>query len=336
MLKKAICHQLIDVEDHHVWLHGCTMFGGGRLNIGCRSLGLEVPSPSGIFHTCKSGLVHFSVPNVLKSCSSEFGKEPANFNMAAAIMNPSDSSEVHSDNDLDLFGEEDSDDATSTLIKQHLHQRAAQARHAKLAQLPPPAQRTTAQNRTAYILAGRRLAPTPLPNVFTTAECERVLAAVVDYVARQGGLQTARHEKFATTDVPVADLGGGVADAVRSWVQERVLSAMAARTGFRAGGAGGSGGDDLGLKDLFVVCYCGSQAATAASHALRYPIPSKQASLAVHSDGCLMSFSLLLNHHDAFEGGGTFFKGTGETFHVQQGGLLMHDAGLERELIWGA
>lgn len=261
--------------------------------------------------------------------------------MAAATFKSSDHfPEEHSDEDFDLFGEDDSHDASTAQINQQLLLRAEQARHEKLAQLPPPSQRTTAQNRTAYVLSGKRLAPTPLRGVFSDIECERVIAAVVDYVERQGGLQTERHENFATTDVPVSDLdlslepdghGGcrstlateSVADAVHSWVNERVLSAMAATTGFRAG--------DLGLKDLFIVCYCGSQTSPMESQSLQYPIPSKQASLAIHSDGCLMSFSLLLNHHDAFEGGGTFFKETGETFRVEQGGLLMHDAGLERE-----
>lgn len=236
------------------------------------------------------------------------------------------------DNDVDLFGDDEDDTATSDLHLA-LRQRAEVARREKLAQLPPPSQRTCAQNRMAYVLSGKRLQPTKVAHVFSVEECELIIAAVVDYVEKQGGLQTDRHEKFATTDVPVSslslpvsrdsgDTGNTVGDAVFQWVKERVLSPVAESTGF--------GSQDIGLKDLFVVCYHGKQP-KADQKVKRYPIPSKQASLAIHSDGCLLSFSLLLNHQDAFDGGGTFFKGTGQTFHVEQGGLLMHDAGLERE-----
>lgn len=245
-------------------------------------------------------------------------------------------SALDSDDDVDLFGDEsDADGAAAHRLL--LQQRAECARRDKLASLPPVSQRTPAQNRTAYVLAGRRLQPTRLDGVLDTAECELVLAAVVDYVDRLGGLQTERHEKFATTDVPVSELNlpmpvstvpgtigkATVGEAVLSWVTRRIIEPMAMTTGFRP--------SDLGLKDLFVVCYCGKEPQIARHGAATYPIPSKQASLAIHSDGCLLSFSLLLNHHDAFEAGGTYFKATDETFHVEQGGLLMHDAGLERE-----
>lgn len=240
------------------------------------------------------------------------------------------------DSSLDLFSDEA--DTVSAEFQRCLRiQRADLARRERLAALPPAAQRTSAQNRTAYVLAGvggQRLQPTRLAGVLAPDECELVLAAVVDYAGRRGGLQTARHERFATTDVPVADLslslapGGSttVGEAVLGWVTDRILTPMAEATGFRP--------RDLGLKDLFVVCYCGrqeEQPPAGGQGVALYPIPSKQASLAIHSDGCLLSFSLLLNSHDAFEGGGTYFEATGETFHVGQGGLLMHDAGLERE-----
>lgn len=243
---------------------------------------------------------------------------------------PSPSTEESDDDDVDLFG--DDDNTASLEFQKVLHQRAELVRREKLAQLPPPPQRTCAQNRMAYVLSGQRLQPTKVAHVFSVDECELVIAAVVDYVETQGGLQTNRHEKFATTDVPASslslplrhdagDAGKTAGDVVLGWVSERVLVPMAEATGFNP--------QDIGLKDLFVVCYHGRQP-VADQEVKRYPIPSKQASLAIHSDGCLLSFSLLLNHHHAFEGGGTFFKATGQIFHVEQGGLLMHDAGLER------
>lgn len=243
------------------------------------------------------------------------------------------------DDDFDLFGD-DPDTDTNDGTRLWLQQRAETARREKLAQLPPPSRRTCAQNRSAYVLSGRRLRPTRVDGVFSDQECELVIDAVVEYTRRRGGLQTGRHESFATTDVPVSDLSLAVPAAVKAadagdkkaktvgcmvqeWVAQRVLSRIASTTGFRR--------EDLGLKDLFVVCYCGSETSPAEEDGanIRYPIPSKQASLAIHTDGCLMSFSLLLNHHGSFHGGGTFFKATGETFRLEQGGLLMHDAGLE-------
>lgn len=243
-----------------------------------------------------------------------------------------------SDNDIDLFS--DNFDPAAEEFQRTLHQRAELARRDKLALLPPPLQRTCADSRTAYVLSGQRLAPTVTPQVLNTQECERIIDAVVAYVHTQGGLHTQRHEAFATTDVPVSSLTlpwpppwcsqrthspaltMTTGDAVRQCVMERVLGPLARATGFAP--------HHLGLKDLFVVCYSAGHA-TPDEKAMQHAIPSKQASLAMHSDGCLLSFSLLLNHHDAFQGGGTFFKTTGHTFHLQQGGLLVHDAGLERE-----
>lgn len=264
---------------------------------------------------------------------------------------PSSPNQSDSEQDFDLFDDNDADPTSSSPdFKQQLRDRADQARRAKLAELPPFPERTCAQHRVAYILTpAQRLQPTILPDIFSVRECELVLGSVVEYVRRRGGLQTDRHEKFATTDVPVSELTQdfddgaddddaavsvlpkkrkAVSDVIQEWVVEKILTRMAGAAGFRP--------QDLGLKDLFVVCYAGSQdEATATTKRVAdmkvYPIPSKQASLALHSDGCLLSFSLLLNHHNAFEGGGTFFKGSGKTFCVEQGGLLMHDAGLERK-----
>lgn len=265
---------------------------------------------------------------------------------------PSSPNQSDSDSDFDLFDDNDADSTSSSPdFKQRLRDRADQARRAKLAELPRFPERTCAQHRLAYMLTPeKRLQPTILADVFSVRECELVLGSVVEYVRRRGGLQTDRHEKFATTDVPVSELTQdfddgaaddaaavsvlakgkkkAVGDVIQEWVAERILTQMAAAAGFRH--------QDLGLKDLFAVCYAGSMGeATATTKRVAdtkvYPIPSKQASLALHSDGCLLSFSLLLNHHNSFEGGGTFFKGSGKTFCVEQGGLLMHDAGLERK-----
>lgn len=273
------------------------------------------------------------LPGMPRYATTDMSQCPSTPSALAVTQCPAPSTSTdETEDDVDLFG--DDFDPASMDLQEGVRERADFARREKLAQLPVPSQRTCTQNRMAYVLSGQRLQPTQTASVFTRQQCEHTIAAVVDFVQSHGGLHTERHEAFATTDVPVASLSlpwirrppDGAAlstgDALRQLVVEAVLLPLAEATGFPA--------HHLGLQDLFIVCY---RAAHSTSEQLRmqYPIPSKQASLAIHSDGCLLSFSLLLNHHDAFQGGGTFFKRSGQTFQLEQGGLLVHDAGLERE-----
>ena len=50
----------------------------------------------------------------------------------------------------------------------------------------------------------------------------------------------------------------------------------------------------------------------------------EQSSLALHADGSLLSFNVLLNVPADFAGGGTFFEGTGDTHLIAQGDALFH------------
>ena len=53
-------------------------------------------------------------------------------------------------------------------------------------------------------------------------------------------------------------------------------------------------------------------------------VVAPQSGLALHCDGSLLSFNLLLNNPGDFEGGGTFFETSGETHHLARGDALLH------------
>ena len=71
---------------------------------------------------------------------------------------------------------------------------------------------------------------------------------------------------------------------------------------------------DLFFLDLFIVKYDSS-----------YP------SLGPHTDGCLLSLTLQLNHELQFEGGGLQFTKSDEIFHLKQGELLLFRSKIEHQ-----
>lgn len=46
----------------------------------------------------------------------------------------------------------------------------------------------------------------------------------------------------------------------------------------------------------------------------------------MHTDGCLISFNILLNPQSEFEGGGTLFEGIDAPVEISQGDCVVHDA----------
>ncbi|KEI37286.1 uncharacterized protein L969DRAFT_192498 [Mixia osmundae IAM 14324] len=177
----------------------------------------------------------------------------------------------------------------------------------KLASLPQPGQRTSAQARQAYLLSGKpteRLCPCIVDRLLTISECGEIIAIVSSYVGANAW-STKRHEAFRTTDVAVADLPN--AHIIEHYVRDRIVPELLRRTG-----------SDLQLftKDLFVA---------------RYDAAGAQAGLQEHRDGCLLSFSLLLNESNSFIGGGTHFSELNQTFQPSQGSALLHDAKLLHE-----
>ena len=105
----------------------------------------------------------------------------------------------------------------------------------------------------------------------------------------QDGWTESRHRAFATNDVPARGVTA-VADWVHAALRARVLGALEAR---HATGP-------LSFRDLFFVRYSHTAAASG--------VRGAQKGLEAHRDGSPISFNVLLNSADDFDGGGTFFE----------------------------
>lgn len=125
-------------------------------------------------------------------------------------------------------------------------------------------------------------------NALSVAECHLFLKAKFEWT-------TNRHSAFPTTDVPVP-----FDSATGKMVIDRILPFISTQFGFID--------NDLELLDLFMVRYDASRPG-----------------LAMHSDGCLLSFNILLNATNEFIEGGTRFK-NGDTIILKQGECLAHDS----------
>ncbi|CAO3598528.1 unnamed protein product [Absidia cylindrospora] len=122
--------------------------------------------------------------------------------------------------------------------------------------------------------------PTLLPQLLSAKECRHIMDHIPS--ASSNDWTTTRHSAFPTTDIPI-----GTCPPLQylvSLLQQRLVdSVLAPVYGFAPG--------QLGFRDLFLVRY-NSQA---------------QQGLAPHTDGCLMSFTILVNPPAEFDGGGTQF-----------------------------
>ena len=105
----------------------------------------------------------------------------------------------------------------------------------------------------------------------------------------QDGWTESRHRAFATNDVPARSVTA-VADWVHAALRARVLGALEAR---HATGP-------FSFRDLFFVRYSHTAAASG--------VRGAQKGLEAHRDGSPISFNVLLNSADDFDGGGTFFE----------------------------
>lgn len=220
-----------------------------------------------------------------------------------------------------------SDEALATLS-----QKASEAGRARVAkQLEVPQ-----HLRQAYSLEG----------VWSVAECNNVLAAVISAasapaakLAEAGncsladGWTTERHAAYATTDLPCSAVPA--VDAwVRSSLRARVFPRLAVRHSWLPGGCiaeanaadGPVGvravdsqlceahGARLTFRDLFFVRYSAAAGC--------------QNGLALHRDGSIISFNILLNDPASFEGGGTYIEADQRTYQIGQGDCFVHSGKL--------
>lgn len=203
---------------------------------------------------------------------------------------------------------------TETALLVARSSRMTKLRRAQMCALPPsPADRSTIQNRRFFLerrgvdLSLRQ--PLVIPFVWSQEECCTILSAVLDRTGTgaDGGWTITRHSAFPTTDVPV-DSVPLISAFVRSTLVSRLLAAVISpHYGFHPSGR------DLAFRDLFFVRYSALESGA-------------QRSLGPHTDGCLISFNVLLNGEDEFEGGGTLFVDTGETVKLRRGEAVVHDS----------
>ncbi|KAG2173174.1 hypothetical protein INT43_004548 [Umbelopsis isabellina] len=198
--------------------------------------------------------------------------------------------------DLDLFGEfteeeQQGREARVQKLKEQLQD--------SIANLPQdPSQRTTAQNR---LLFRQAFSPPPfiISSLLSPAECRGIL----DTLSHDTHWLTARHSAFATTDIAVSSVPK-LASSLPGLLKSRLLEThIAPKFGFHPQ-------LDLAFRDLFIVRYC----------------HDAQRGLQMHTDGCLISFNVLLNARTEFDGGGTIFETLDAPIEIDQGDCVVHDA----------
>lgn len=150
-------------------------------------------------------------------------------------------------------------------------------------------------------------APHPMEAVRTLpmldpAECDAAVREAEAHAAAQGGWLTDRHVAYPTTDIPLRKL-----PQLSAVWESRVFPALsdAFRTSLSL-----PLGSIVTPLDVFVVKY-------------DY---NGQRDLAVHRDNGLLTFSMLLNDPDEFEGGGTYFEAAGRVYRPTRGVGVLHSA----------
>ena len=150
-----------------------------------------------------------------------------------------------------------------------------------------------------------------LADVFSGVECARIVRAVDDAAARRGGWDKDRHGRYPTTDMPVGEVSD-VEPLIRERLFTRVLRPLAPHylpLPLLP--------EHLEFRDLFFVKYSAA-------------VAGAQRDLAMHTDGSIFSFNVLLNPPTAFEGGGTVFEATGRVVQPRAHGSALGHSGQVR------
>lgn len=140
-------------------------------------------------------------------------------------------------------------------------------------------------------------------NVYSIDTCRFIIEECEIYANKYGGWTTQRHNNYPTTDLPVKDIPTIFRLISSSFV--KILDKISRSYNLDTGCI--SNNIAFNILDVFVIKYdC-----------------DKQNSLSMHNDGNFISFSILLNGTNEFEGGGTYFD-DGLTCHLNQGDMIVH------------
>ncbi|ORX43552.1 hypothetical protein DM01DRAFT_1340703 [Hesseltinella vesiculosa] len=224
------------------------------------------------------------------------------------MCNSCRNSSACSDDELELFSELDQDEQIVLQKRQDAVNNANQQRLQRLTAESPKA-RSILDNRWVFFQVRKSHFPSPVvvPEVLTADQCQMILDQCLQM---EDAWTSDRHSAFPTHDIPLTTTPS-FADVV-SLLRERVIyKILCPMYGFAP--------HQLGFRDLFLVKYsaCG------------------QRGLAAHTDGCLLSFSILVNGPTDFSGGGTqFFVSDGSPstlLHPHQGALIHHDSRIKHQ-----
>jgi len=166
---------------------------------------------------------------------------------------------------------------------------------------PPPPQLSAEAARSLFVRnRAKRDEVYVLPAVLSAEHCEKLSAAASACAHARGGWSSHRHSAYPTRDIQVKELTQDVQEQLLEALNERVLRPMAQRAGFDVA--------QLHYRDLFVVSYT----------------TDAQPGLALHRDGSLLSFNVLLSSPTDFVGGGTRFPHIDAIMRPARGDAVVH------------
>jgi hypothetical protein len=134
--------------------------------------------------------------------------------------------------------------------------------------------------------------------IYSPEICNWIINEAEQYAKNNGGWTTIRHELYPTTDIQVEKI-----KSICNFIfvsLENIFKKITKSYCL-------SNETNYNIKDLFIVKYN----------------EQFQNELELHNDDSFLSFNLLLNHENDFEGGGTFFY-DGIISYLQQGDMLVH------------
>ncbi|KAF4139455.1 hypothetical protein GN958_ATG11356 [Phytophthora infestans] len=145
------------------------------------------------------------------------------------------------------------------------------------------------------------LEPSVFPDIWTIEETT-LICSEVNRTAAERGWCKERHASYQTTDMPCHQVAA-LNSWVRSTLEDRLFPQIAKRYELPTT-------KRLLFHDLFFVKYEARK--------------GERSELALHRDGSVLSFNILLNSADDFTGGGTYFDSTKRTVHITQGDAAVH------------
>ncbi|CEP09691.1 hypothetical protein [Parasitella parasitica] len=200
---------------------------------------------------------------------------------------------------FDLFGDLSAEEQEN--LDERRKQMIALVKEKILRVSTDPNQRTIAENRLVFKRANleKHVKPGLHYQLLTKNECQTVLGIC----RQQAEWTTDRHSAFPTTDIPIRD--HNQLSMLEPLIKERLFDELANYYGFKT--------SDLEFRDIFLVKYSANA----------------QRGLKLHTDGCLISLTLLISDEHDFEGGGTYFRSLDKVIHLKQGDVAYHAARVE-------